>query len=359
MTLTDAHGCKAYSSNGLSITIRQADSLSGLIKEPNGNLISAGTVYLFKQKVNHVGVADSTGQYQLTASPSGYFTFPNLYYGDYYLKAVASPTSYTASVGTYYTNPVKTNAYQWDSATVIQHHACMASNDTLSIKVIEITAQTGSGIISGIIIKDTSFGQRWASGGNNSVMGSPLKGIDVKLGKNPGGGCAARTTTGTTPGKSIGYYEFTNVDVGSYRIYVDIPNYGMDTVRVVTIGGTDTVSINNDYHVDSTTIYIDNSTTTGIFTQSKTNTSNAKVYPNPAGSTAYLDFYNNNTCVVNAQLYDITGKQITVLSDQRMQQGNQSIKINLAELQLNPGVYFIRAGINNTIQTYKLTVIGN
>ena len=104
-------GCYSYSSNGVNITVNQSDSLSGLVKEPNGNLVIKGTVYLFQQKTNHVGVADSTSFYTLTTSPAGYFTFPNLFYGDYYIKVAADSATYPTTVGTYYTHPVKLNAF--------------------------------------------------------------------------------------------------------------------------------------------------------------------------------------------------------------------------------------------------------
>ena len=50
-----------------------------------------------------------------------------------------------------------------------------------------------------------------------AFAGAPLKGIDVKLGKNPGGGCAARTTD------SGGKADFGSWPKGNYTLYT-LPN---------------------------------------------------------------------------------------------------------------------------------------
>jgi type IX secretion system substrate protein/carboxypeptidase family protein len=255
LAVSDANNCIEHLNSFTYFYVTAGDSLSGLVTDSNSVFINSAKVYLFQKKTINVGKLDTTLIDSLIPANNGKYTFPNLSYGSYYIKAVADTNIYHTSAGTYYadsTNIYRPTAYQWDSALIINHHTCHGGNDTgFNIKVIQITTPTGTGKITGSISQGGGYGMRLANNGNNSPYGVPLKGVDVKLGKNPGGGCAARTTSDST-----GSYTFNNVNTGNYNIFVDIPNYGMDSVRLVTISPTNTISVNNNYYVDSTMIRV-------------------------------------------------------------------------------------------------------
>lgn len=249
-TVVDANGC-VNNTGFVHINTNTGDSLSGAIIDTALAPVTAGQVYLFKLNPLHPNAGDTMGM--MTLGANGLYYFPSVLWGNYVVKAIADTSNalYKTAIGTYYSN--KTYPFQWDSASLIQHHTCVngniAGND---IKILQMPAPVlGPGTITGQVTKDSSYTGARYIGGINNPMGAPLKGVDIKLGKNPGGSPAARTTTDNN-----GNYTFSNIPLGSYRIYIDIPNYGMDSVRVVNLSSGTPNSTDNDYYVDSSMIRV-------------------------------------------------------------------------------------------------------
>jgi sugar lactone lactonase YvrE len=311
--------------NAIRSLCMQNDSITGHVKDTLGNPITAGKVYAFKQQPLNPGLFDTLGY--VTLSSNGYYAFSNVIGNNYFIQAQADTNVYHTAVATYLSNSVY--KYRWDSATAVHNNPCAVTNVTgNNITIIELPILTGPGSISGHVAEVPGYGTRLSN--NNQVMGAPLKGIDVKLGKNPGGGCAARTTTDAN-----GNYSFNNLPLQGYNIYVDIPNYSMESVLTITLTSGSSTSYNNNYYVDSIMVYVDTAQYTTGIKQLAVNNQQIAVYPNPTKNILNVD------CLITTGNAEIT--VINTIGEVAMQYvplKNQHATIDVSNL--SGGVYFVQ-----------------
>lgn len=339
LSVGDTYGCSA--SDTMLVTIDASEMLSGTI-HAGASVLSDGVMYVLKFIPQQLAF-DTVFVYPFSAG-TGTYSFPSFPFGNYLIKIVPDTTLFPNLLPTYYGD-----AFQWDSATVITHNC--TNPFVADINMIALLGGTGTGTISGFVKEGNGFGTRMTPGHDEVFApGGPLKGVDIKLGKNPGGGIQARTMS-----DSLGHYVFSDLPDDSYRIYVDIPGLPMDSFYVVNIDAAVDSVVNLDYYADSNSVFPIMNTNVGIHAY-KFTASNFEVYPNPAHNNTSVKFELQSEHTASIRLMDITGKQVMNIQLNKLPKGRHEYQLNFANQQLSSGVYFIQVMSDSGMQVKKLIV---
>ena len=279
----------------------------------NGEKLTSGNVQLYKYSKSQgafriLGYSDidSDGKYSITGMQSG----------SYILAVNPDTNNYPLAKKTYYSGKEK-----WIMADTIM--AYCDKIEEINLTVIELPEQTGLGKISGKIVDNT----------NGKRTSEPLPGIDVSLEEEPDSKIIATTKTDEN-----GNYLFTNIELGKYKIYVDIPGLGMTSTYKVEVQTEDSVVTDQDFFVDSTgTINVE--VKSGII--KKTKLSSFELYPNPSKDKIYL--VSDYTKQIQVHVINLLGKEVYVSNNLKsgdfvdltnLEAGVYYFKINTADEEI-------------------------
>ncbi len=316
-----------------TITVNPSTNITGIVTN-TASVPVAGLVTLY---LNETGYTKYDSITSIAITGSGAYTFTNAINANKYLiKAIPTATNQMQTYGS--------SSSFWKGATTIIH-GCLTTS-TVNITVLDLTPITaGIGSLSGKIEKGPGYGLR-ANG--SKPLSTPIKGIIVKGGRNPGGNIIAQTTTDAN-----GTYTISGLPNDNYFILVDIP--GLDTngtYHKVLVSGSETYN-NLDFTVDSTKINPIN-LTVGIQEINISN-NNITLFPNPTSNVLNMHFTLNQSSDVKFELFDVLGKSVRTFLNLSNQMSN-SYETSTSLSDLESGIYFIKITINKEVQTVKICI---
>ncbi len=333
LLLTDANGCVGSAANHL-LNIFSNKDITGSA-DVSSTPLTAGNVILYKYEP-FLTQFDSVTYQPLNASGTFTFVVPDAH--TYILKC--EPTSNTLMI-TY--APSETS---WKTATVVTH-GCI-NNTNQNISVVPLTnIGTGTGVLSGKITEGQGYAAR---GANVNAPGSPIGGLSIKGGKNPGGNIVAQ---GRTDGS--GGYTLTGLPASlpgeHYFILVDIA--GLDTNntyhRAIT---TSSMSyMNLDFVVDSAKINPTNNDVSIKKIQLDDHV--VTIYPNPTSGMITMNFELKSAEQVVVKLVDIGGKEIKTILPAYF---GKSLKMKEDLSGIPSGVYILNIKIGDADRTTKIVI---
>jgi hypothetical protein len=329
LTVTDANGC--YSITNPGITINPLTEMYGTIDYSGGSLVNGGTAVLLNWYPTFT-TFDTVQTYAINAA--GTYFFSAVPAGNYLIKIFPDTLLYPLTVPTYFGDQ-----YLWNLAQV-KNHGCV-DVDTANIFMVEGVTGVGPGMLQGIVLEGPGFGR---------LEGDPIPGIDIKLGRNPGGALVTQTTTNAT-----GQFTFDNIAINNpgeyYTVYVDLPGRERDSTYNVTVTATNTIFNQLDHAVDSNSVYPVNPIVTNISNSAIAKENKFNVYPNPFNENTTVGYTLNADSEVRLEIYNVLGMKIESIINAKQQAGEFKYVL---DNKMNAGVYFISLAINNKTATQRV-----
>jgi hypothetical protein len=257
---------------------------------------------------NFVGDTLLAQPVQTLTVANGTYLADSLQTGMYHVRFTPDPTLFPGVAPLYYTN-----GDTWATADAIGL-PCFLNNGNINSNTLNVLS--GSGVIAGNIIIDTSY------------LKSPTVGFENALVKlfNTANQVVAFTYTDAS-----GNFQFTSIPSGNYYIRLDVPYIPQLNDHAITLIGNDVV-IGADFSVLSDGIYAIDNLALGI---EETTLQNVTIYPNPAKEKVTIT--NNSNTAVSFELRAIDGQLI--------QSGVIGVgTTDVSLVSFAQGIYFVRLG---------------
>lgn len=277
----------------------------------NRNFADHGRIYL---------IVHDTAQKTLTAADSftfnsaGVHRFKNVTPGKYLVKAALTKKS------AYYQNYLPAyhdSSLKWNKGTKIN----VSSNSTsvaAPIHLIKGNNPGGPGFISG----KTSQGANKKAGSGKPVTGAFVMLLDMN--DDP----LMYTYT-----DKEGYFEFTNIPYGTYKVYTEIA--GKETFPSIVELSEDNKSV-KDIRIKVSERTIREEETSGISTSFREK--GIRIYPNPSSGILNIEYNNAEAGKLDLQIFDQSGK---LMNTTHLDTSKEHHKIDLGDYP--NGIYFIKA----------------
>ncbi|MFN4121780.1 MAG: choice-of-anchor L domain-containing protein [Flavobacteriales bacterium] len=289
-----------------------------------GDLIQSGVVEMFGFNTDST-MANLIDSYTITSD--GAYFFNDVEAGAYLLKVSPDASLYPNALPKYYNN-----AYLWQYATIISF-PCQNYSVGLSLAPIF----TGSSSVSGSVFFTNSV-MRSAS----ATEGEAMSNVSVWLYSVSLNEFARHTLT-----NEDGFYQFSGLDAGTYRIYVDIPGLPQEDYHEFELLEAQAQG-SKIYLVGLNKIIIAEST---LSTTSLT-ASDWMVYPNPYQNELHIK--GGQSGKVHITLFDMQGRRV-FNHDHNNLIKDETIKLFLPGLE--NGVYMLQ--LQHDTHTFVKRIIKN